>query len=442
MTCLAFKDYLSIQDLLKPKDYVWESCLKEAETDLEKSTVGINGEEVYRPDLRQSFSIKNRFKIVYGNPNFVSLFDTFHVGIGSCHVYRKGDFLKEHQDARLSNVEIKIKDKIISLPHIMTMIITDDPTPLKINGKKMDQIFERYFNSYIFLFSLNLPHEVEPVQKTRISFVFPVYGEYRPERLASRIEVEPFNLYNYVLKELNKRLTRCLKDREASSEERFVDDTDAMLQCYIEKIKDPSAVQEFVRYRAVFEYVPTERCHGINMSDEETYLERYIEDCKEDGILKPKNLRQIKLLKRVIKIVQEEKQEEEERERKLEEKQRMGKKEKVLEEKKNLEKEPIVRPFLVMLKGRYLPESKIEDLSYLDESSLQLLKDLGYDNITFLPRAANLLDFRVFNVKNGELFASEDDMRKGEICDAYPEFDDQGGYDLKYKLVHGFLLVS
>lgn len=151
------------------------------------SCVNVQGETKMRPDLRCSKTIRNKFQIRYVSSDITCYFEKIHIGIGNMHVYEPGDFMKEHVDQRSADCE--------GLPHVMTLVISDDMSPLRINGNVV--------NSEAVLFSLDCRHEVLPVKQTRRSFVFPVYGIYNPFYHRKHDRINCKNIYDAVLKEMD-----------------------------------------------------------------------------------------------------------------------------------------------------------------------------------------------------------------------------------------------
>lgn len=156
----------------------------------EPSSVGIDGSEHYKPDLRKSISIRNKFIILDNRVrHFKKLFPTYKIGIGSKHIYYSGDFMGKHCDTRLPDLD--------GLPHIMTCILIRgdfDGGTLYIDDHKIKdsslknvpcyskRSSDKYHDQYLnVVFPINVYHEVKPVIRgERHAFVFPVYGVFDP----------------------------------------------------------------------------------------------------------------------------------------------------------------------------------------------------------------------------------------------------------------------
>lgn len=180
------------------------------ESEAQDSTIGIEGDIQYRPDLRKSKSIRDRYMIDNIPEIFNNYFTQLCIGIGSKHIYSKGSFMKEHYDTRREDKE--------QLPHIMTLIVTnrDGLANLKVNGNFVKAPTlpgsDNYNDLFGVLFSLNYPHEVTEVTstwKSRVSFTFPVYGTYDPTAAQSKalknIESST-NQYSYILNVVERYL--------------------------------------------------------------------------------------------------------------------------------------------------------------------------------------------------------------------------------------------
>lgn len=146
-------------------------CIRETQT------------EETRPDLRDSLTIRHQFVLEPWYDDQLPLFfekGRFIIGKGSKHFYLPGQFVKEHLDTRLDDLE--------GLPHVMTLIVTNHLEQLRVCGQQVSR--ER---RAAVVFSLDCPHEVLPSDTLRESFVFPVYGRfvgYRPIRTEPNLECE------------------------------------------------------------------------------------------------------------------------------------------------------------------------------------------------------------------------------------------------------------
>lgn len=153
-----------------------------------ESEVGMEEKNEVRTDLRRSKSTRDKFEITRPHRDICRYFEKIHIGIGSMHVYERNDFMKEHIDRRLCDHD--------GLPHVMTLVVSDDMTPLRINGEIVC--------SSAVLFSLDCKHEVLPSYNKRRSFTFPVYGIYNPFYEYKQRRATGINLYDEILRHIDE----------------------------------------------------------------------------------------------------------------------------------------------------------------------------------------------------------------------------------------------
>ncbi len=284
----TFKDYAHITDLdedayrsskgLCPVDSI--RCYSDKTrvnvwklTDGDLTKVGIDGNDVYRPDLRSSVSIRNRFTM--SSPDFLKrLFSKVRLGVGSKHIYVQKDFMRKHRDARLPDLD--------DLPHVMTLVVFPDiENTRRYEGGQLliddKDVFEGkaasclrrysddddYGSSYgcpMVLFPINSIHEVTEITKgERHTFVFPVYGH--------------FDQFNRLIRELGSKKVYTTVYDEILDDIDDVHDSDdttrAMFLGKLEVLDNHHLCRKFVKYRIrQGDYVPSEHAHGINQYDD------------------------------------------------------------------------------------------------------------------------------------------------------------------------------
>jgi hypothetical protein len=241
------------------------------------SKVGINGQSVYRVDLRKSVTIKDRFRIDHAC--FLNkLFDTVKVGIGSKHIYTVGDFMAPHRDTRLPDLN--------GLPHVMTLVVLQNRATymggeLLVNGENVLELFNRDENAdssdIMILFPITSLHEVKQIAAgSRHSFVFPVYGRLD---IFNRIfrTMSPCNKYTTTFDEVLISLDKMLRNDYTGYD---VDEFHGALLGKINTLNDVQLSRQFVKCLNILGYfVPTERAHGVP-DDYEDSSDEYTETSK------------------------------------------------------------------------------------------------------------------------------------------------------------------
>lgn len=143
------------------------------------STVRKNNQSVVDKSFRDSKTSTEEYK--YTSSRIENVAGSFTIGLGKKHVYFPGNFMKEHCDTRIAE------------NHVGTLILTDSIAELRLRGMVVNDIDqkrklgEEEFSSnrtgllglervYTLFIPLNMPHQVLPVEKTRVSFSFPLFG--------------------------------------------------------------------------------------------------------------------------------------------------------------------------------------------------------------------------------------------------------------------------
>lgn len=419
-----------------------------AMTDGEPSKVGVSGQEQYRAELRQSTSIRGLFSFKMRD-QIKRFFSKIKVGTGSKHIYVAGDFMKEHYDTKLPDLD--------GLPHIMTLIVTNSIEELRVCGKPVPRISsDSYERTYGVLFTLNCPHEVLPIQYgTRHSFVFPVYGEYKG--LTTRPGKESINLYDSIIEALHDKAN-----------------TPSHLHGWLKSVENPAVERLIIRLRKMDGDYIGDANYGSNeyngygdyrdhdddyseVEDQGVYAGTYTDEKGEtvEGefssvfeIPFAKNLSikavsgKVMILKKIETLV-------------LEEKADMEAKYKQFLDTEvpplSPDTEIPSHPFFVQLQGRYLPAATAADLVSRDAVVQKFLVDKGR-KVEFVPVSAGDRDYDaglVFMFHDGKLVStgsrwsrSVEKFDKLSSSGGYVEFDDQGGYDPHYSRVSGMLVVN
>jgi len=137
---------------------------KDKTEELVDSTVTREGKVCIDPSFRRSkTSTKTYDKIDCGH-EFQNLFESFRLGPFKKHVYSPGDFMKEHTDMKMSD------------DHIGTVIVTNSVKEIRVNGSVPNDDHIQWDISCVLFMTLGVPHEVLPVETTRVSFCAPVFG--------------------------------------------------------------------------------------------------------------------------------------------------------------------------------------------------------------------------------------------------------------------------
>ena len=146
---------------------------------LVESTVRKNNENIVDKSFRDSKTSTEEYK--YTSSYYRNVAGSFKVGLGKKHVYLPGNFMKEHCDTRIAE------------DHVGTLILTDSIAELRLHGAAVNDIDSKIKHSeeefrvnrngllglervYTLFIPLNMPHQVLPVEKTRVSFSFPLFG--------------------------------------------------------------------------------------------------------------------------------------------------------------------------------------------------------------------------------------------------------------------------
>jgi hypothetical protein len=388
------------------------------------SKVGVEGKDVYRSDLRKSESIKNAFTIELTN-NVTRYFSKVKVGLGSKHIYVPGDFMKEHYDTKLPDMD--------GLPHIMTMIVTDSIEQLKVCGQKVPVIKgygSEYVKKYIVLFTLNCPHEVVTIEQgIRHSFVFPVYGHYRGVKLKSYKQTG--NLFDKILEVIDRS--------DAYSSELLY------LEGWLKSLENPtinSLIHRLIKANDEYyeEDCNTETYYEVTYTDEKGERKTcdgvgsFEVSFAKDLIL---NLTkgQTQMLKEIRSLVVKEKQSANEEYAQF----------------MKLEVNPFLdttevplHPFTVVLQGRYLPTATVKDLISQDLAIYNFLTKKR--KVTFYPLSSVDIYEQgcVLELVKTGLTSELSKPRYGltSITEEQVDFNDEGGYEPSFTRVRAMLSVN
>ena len=481
-TCLVFKlAYTSIKDINKADTNVWNTY----DPLLSTSEVGIQGNMVARPDLRQSKSIRDQFKLEHFPSELEPLFKEVEVGIGSKHVYYEGGFMKEHYDNRLPDkiVEVKsyhstfklktnTKDEekektTLVFPHIMTLIITNNISNLRVNGQILNPKLKTSYNEvYGVLFTLNSSHEVTPIEKgtwctePRCSFTFPIYGKYDPTyNIQKTIScdndknvLDNSNKYDIILAEIEQYITENKTesvDANSNNAERLYGYikilNDSELDCMIKKIINNISGYETYRIDSFGVDMDANFCEISYELMDGTKITKVIDCTTEIPIaknicIKPANTTLSLLYKMKDHVINLKKEAEL----------------LVLEENKENEKnneypnyEFDKNPFIMVLSGKYFFDSTLADLTKQDTMIYQQLSSKSrkctFVPIAKLPKKYSYLknSIHIYQIMNNKLIkTSADEIDGTNITSIDIEFDDSHSYDLSYRLLTAALIVE
>jgi hypothetical protein len=442
----------------------------------EASKVGLNNELVHRRDLRDSFTIKDKFRIKDIPHVFKHYFSEIKIGVGSKHTYYENGFMKEHLDSRLPDLD--------GLPHIMTLIVTDNLSKLKINGNfikcpstNLDYTVD---GKFCIFFTLDCPHEVIPLEfaEVRHSFTFPVYGKYTPmhtilpnptlkvsessEPTESKEPTELNNIYDVVLEQLDDFCNDIENDY-------------AKLQGYIDSLNDSTASSLIVRLREHNgDYVPRERG---GQRDHSRFIDYDLEDDIEPktkvtytdsaGIKQEELISyslsipsatdvvisvlsfEDRILEKLKEIVQGLEKEYVESYKAL-----IDEKVSPIDEK--LVSQVPIQPFIMVLNGKYFFDATEENLIPCDKELCRFLRETCKRtvifkpsmNLTHLERLYSTFIICYTDIDNNQLSIQISQKNNNRIetrfdvsADVAVEFDDQGGYDPIYTRQYGVLIV-
>lgn len=406
------------------------------------SKVGIANRDEYRPDLRKSSTIKDKFSLRI--PSFLdNHFSSIYAGKGSMHIYLRDEFMKEHRDARLPDLEVVEDNETRKFRHIMTMVVTDSIFEMKVNSKRIENVpFLGYNNEkkYGVLFSLDCLHEISSVVECRRSFTFPIYGSYEPYRLFRNPQDRSVNIFDEVI-------------RRIEQEDPF--DTDlACLEGYV-KILGPEAQNIIQKVRSSNgEYIP-----GFNEKSFvfPTTTSFEIEYTTSDGILHCEKVTdELKIPSAKDIVFRRDKKDP--RVEAFETLKNMA-----LEQKKyaqdsyikisvekaetlpeNLKDQIPSCPFVIVLRGKYFADSTINELIPYDGEIYNFLVQKCKRNVVFSPHVNYPDEERILFFSKGK-FHNDKFYMKNEldlVDKLHIEFDDSGGYDPQYNRVCGIFIVG
>jgi len=407
----------------------------------------------YRPDLRKSFSVLDCLELNYPPTAVDNYFTSLYIGPGSKHVYYAGNFMKEHYDTRHPDIlpeprDGRKREQEEKLKHIMTLIITDSISELRVNGCYLGQPHGReYISKYGVLFSLNCPHEVKPVENTRVSLVFPVYGVYDPTtKLVKNIkckssyrvseivfeQVESV-IYSLTQEYFGKQNTRHIEYAELAGYTRALHNDSinaAMLRVrdisgeYIDR-PDYSSLEE-TPYM-FYDYTRTDSSFGSGFTKDPICYE----NCKsiKVNVVKPIVSLLMNVRDKIKDIIEEEDAKEEKLKGTEENEAKKG----------SIHFDPT--PFVLVLANRYYNDAKVEDLSPVDKNIYNHLLSRER-RVTFVPagKPENVVNL-YFLGPNG--LSRENVLERPEYTsELSSDFDDGGSYDPHYSLTYGLLVVE
>ena len=438
------------------------------------STVGIKGENVYRPDLRQSVSIRDRFTVKY--TEFLNnLFTKYKVGVGKKNIYVKDDFMAKHRDTRLPDLD--------GLPHVMTMVVLEQYDrwrggKLFINDISVTDLFEKndhngweYTSNRIIVFPITSLHEITPIiSGNRHSFVFPIYGVLRSFNLLVKT-LHPYTnyttLYSEVLKDLAKMTPPSYGDSEFRGE----------LLGKIDEIGNENLSIAFVKVRNILgDFVPSEKSHGVSDSysdsgsdhgpiysnevvvsynlDNTQHTKRLLAGGSFDVPENAKNIRvqQLRTLLSDSYTVDDRLSAIHEKVTALQEDYLANLE---LNRKANLQSESSIATlptdsFIYVAKNLYYSDTKIENLIGTDAHIYALATKANRkvhvafigDLYKYITSSSNIDLYRsisdvLVKITDRDLLPYTD-----YIQELYAEHDDQGGYDCKYERLHCCLVIG
>lgn len=411
--------------------------------EFESSAINIQGQSKVDESLRRSQTSKNRYNC-YGLPDLNLFFQNMVIGEGKKHLYNKGDFMKPHYDLRLSDK--KQGNRV--LPHTMTLIVCNDISSLRVNGKEVNVLTKYDLNldysfgsrEYIVLFSLNCKHEVLPVENTRISYTFPVYGVFDVQGIPKKIQEKGRYIHDLILERLDT-----LSPNESH-------DNLSCIQALIDVLNEEDISRLFVQYRLlVKDDISDNYMHGLTTNDNDNVVVEYndengrhvvhIRDMKErlvignvtNLIIQPARPEQ--LVDNMKNLVLKHKQNVD--------LQYEEKKSEHISVPAETELPSETRLYAIMLYGRYFHDSTVNDLITTDKE----IYDFACKQerkVQFVSSACISDDsITCYIYENGKFYVTNPRQHDsyGQYTSTDPEFNDNGEYDPRNRLVHGFLLV-
>lgn len=398
-------------------------------TDGDPSKVQILGRPRLLTDLRRSITIKDSFKVTLPS-KFRQLFSKVIVGVGSKHIYAKGDFMKEHLDTK--------REDLNGLPHIMTLIVTNDVSPMRVCGKRL-YTDEDGHSSIFVLFTLNCPHEILPVSMERHSFAFPVYGIYKG--LTQALNTRGTSVYQAALNHLE--------------DVNPFDDNLAESQGWVDMTEIGEAISMFKQIRlANGEWLSgCERDNTLSEDDGSVSI-KYTDEhgerqeltiTTETSIAHATNITitpikiQRRLFDHILALIRQE------------ETAHTDAKDAMVDVTA-----PSIRPdtripdcpFTVTLRGHYDPDDGVEDLIQADRAVYDFLTE-SKRPFVFVPRATRTTEWPTYiAVKdtlvtiNRDYWSDEPEVKPSVVTDAYVEHNDEGQYDPRYTALYGLFVVN
>ena len=463
-TCIVF--YQPELDITKcgpsksrPTQYeIWQFRDPEAEA----TSIGMDGKTTYDPTLRKSKSVRNKFTVLPREVYRIKdLFLKLEIGVGSKHMYEEGDFMKEHFDSRQP-------DESGGLPHIMTLILTRDLSHLIVNGKPLEAPDKSPHGTGIYgvLFSLNCPHEVTPVKKPRVSFVFPVFGIYDPianisKQIKCRRPGKPQSITDHVLTKVEEVIDSLLqrgKNKNTTDELR-------QMYGYIKALDNENICLRTERLLALDDtwYEPGDNAVG-RVVDTPWLKCLYIRDNKLYTIYqKSVNVKEMAQYGNHVQSVEgvpafftcllnlkddihqlaeaEESDDDDDEDEDDEDDDEQPEENPEQKQENQVDVFPPGQPFAIICSGRYFQDHIApRDLTPIDRKIYdRLVKEER--KIQFIPVAEKPLMTTFYIQRSGRVTRTPPTHRIGYTTDIWAEFDDSSSYDPRYTLVHGVFLV-
>jgi len=448
-TCIVFQEADSVDitrcgpNSSRPsQDEIWQFD----DSNAKPTDIGMEGKVTYDPTLRKSKSIRNRFLVKPQDLYQMNqLFPKLHIGIGSKHFYEEGDFMKEHFDSRLPPDQE-------GLPHIMTLILTRDLAHLKVNGKLLEPPNPNY-QTTIFgvLFSLNCPHEVTPVKKKRVSFVFPVFGIYDPiatisKDIKSRNSNHPQSISQFVLDQVDQVV-------ELEEQGQRKDYDLRILLGYVNALDNHDIHMRTQRLLSLDDaWYASDQCQdlkGLLQVTDAPWLKYFYIQNKKRQIAYTQEV-DISQLSQEGKQVQSVEgvpaflncllnlQQDMQNLIEFEISEEQEDDEDVQED----EPFPVNQPFALVCSGRYYQDHKApQHLTPVDRKIYDRLLE-GERKMQFVP-VATLPSLPIYYIQRSGNISTKAPIHKiGYTTDIYAEFDDSNSYDPRFSLVNGVFLVE
>ncbi len=433
----------------------YQSVWNYDEPTAEPSQVGMGTSTEWKPEWRSSKTCKETFFVwnnLYSESNWIyGMFQhrQVEIGDGRKHIYDKGDFMKPHYDSTLPPRG--------QLPHTMTMLVTDDISPVRICGQPVQVTIGNHLpptsdSIWIVFFTLDCPHEVVPVNCPRISFTFPVFGKYKG--IAPQIP-ESYNVRN-VYELLLEKIDETDPENEDEVNElagwiKLLRDDDFLRDVAVIQAYNGETIRDHDGYpviRDLSDYKDQSTRVYIRYTDESGTRKEHVLDADEDSFQVPEGSSDVNVfysspqtaamaalrdqIEDMIQVV----------------------------EPVCITHDPIrddvevpSYAFLCRLQGRYQQFDTAEQLQPADRQLYDFLQRKGY-RVAFYPLAKDLQHFYVSEFKdkdsaipllewiwNDQRFAPLNENDLEHVTDAEIVFDDSASYDIAFTRVFAMLAV-